>query len=92
MENNDIPRCRQCPSGSFEMARVCTSRFMAICHAKECILHPNFPENIIRESAHISKANIASVTFDPLENCPHMETLRAEGLLPWATTIADFTK
>lgn len=87
-----MPHCRQCPSGSFEMAQVCTSRFMAICHAKECILYPNFPENILRESAHISKANVANVTFDPLENCPHLEALRAVGILPWATTIADFTK
>ncbi len=87
-----MPACRNCPSGDFELTRVCQGRYMAICHARECVLDTKFPDNTYHESGHISKGNLATVTFEPLENCPHMEILRAEGILPWATTIADFTK
>jgi hypothetical protein len=90
MENNvNIPNCRQCPSGEFELVYVCRSRYMAICHARECVLEPIFWN---AGEQFINKATLYTVNFIPLENCPHMEKLRAEGVLPWATTIADFTK
>jgi hypothetical protein len=93
MEKNDImPCCKHCPSGDFDLQYIAQSRFMAICHAKECVLAPKFPDDKIRESYYISRANLATVTFEPLDNCPHIEKLRSEELLPWATTIADFTK
>jgi hypothetical protein len=65
---------------------------MAICHAVECVLDPKFPDEIIRESNHISRANVRTVTFEPLDNCPHIEKLRAEGLLPWPVATIDETK
>jgi hypothetical protein len=74
------------------MAYVSQSRYMAICHAVECVLQPMFPDETIRESNHISKANVASVTFEPLDNCPHIEKLRAEGKLPWAIATIDESK
>jgi hypothetical protein len=91
-QSNEFPCCRQCPSGNFDLVYVKQSRYMAICHAKECILSPKFPDNEIRESQHISKANVRTVVFEPLDNCPHVESLRAKGLLPWATTVVDFSK
>ncbi len=93
MAPNDVtPRCRQCPDGNFDLTRVGQSRFMAICHAVECILDPKFPDNNIIESHHISKANIQTVVFEPIDNCPHVEKLRREGLLPWATSTINFIK
>jgi hypothetical protein len=92
IDNNDVmPNCRQCPTNQFEMMTVKASCFMAICHAKECILDPKFPDNKPSESIRISKANVRTVVFEPLDNCPHVESLRNEGILPWAFSI-DFSK
>ncbi len=87
-----MPICRQCPSGDFEIVTARPSRFMAICHARHCILDPIFPDSKISESAYITKANLASVTFTPLENCPHVVKLQLEGIIPWATTLIDCSK
>jgi hypothetical protein len=65
---------------------------MAICHARECVLDPEFPDNTIYESQHISKANVRTVVFRPLDNCPHLEKLRAKGLIPWAISSINFSK
>jgi hypothetical protein len=93
MEPNDVmPACRQCPSGDFEITTAKPSRFLAICHAKNCILHPAFTDSKISESAYITKSNLASVTFTPLENCPHLVKLQLEGVIPWADTLIDYSK
>jgi hypothetical protein len=88
-KNNDLlPNCRIC--ADFEMACIRTGRYMGICHEKHCTLIPKFPNNNARDSKYINLANFSTVVFEPLDNCPHIEKLRAEGKLPWATTIADF--
>lgn len=68
------------------------SRYMAVCKAKNCVLQPEFPENAPKESQHITKANVRTAIFRPLDNCPHVEQLRKEGKLPWATASIDFLK
>jgi len=90
IQNNKLPKCFNCPSGSFSLNYIRQSRYMAICHAKECVLTPTFPDNLVRESQFITKANIAQVHFEPLTNCPHMEKLRAEHKIPWAIATIDF--
>ena len=92
METNDKPACRRCPSKDFDLQYVSQSRYMAICHAVECVLEPKFPDEIIRESNHISRAIVATVIFVPLDNCPHVEELRAKGKIPWATATIDESK
>jgi hypothetical protein len=72
------------------MIFIKTSRFMAVCQALNVTLDPKFPDSKISESQFISRANVQSVTFEPLDNCPHVEKLRAEGLIPWATSTIDF--
>jgi hypothetical protein len=93
MEQNDLmPNCRQCPSAGFEMAQVKPARFMGICHIKHCTLDPIFPVGSIRDSRHISKSNMGSVVFEPLQNCPHVIKLQAAGLIPWAVFTIDYSK
>jgi hypothetical protein len=65
---------------------------MAICNAKHCPLQPKFPNNKIDESKFIRRANVADVVFKPLDNCPHIEQMRSEGLLPWASSTINFFK
>lgn len=97
MDRNKLPfNCRQCPSSEFELCRIAQPNFgptrkMAICHAKEVILQPLFPENNIKESLTINKANERTVRFDPVENCPHVENLISEGMIPWETASIDFS-
>ena len=92
MQKNDdiLPACRQCPSGDFELSYINKSRFMAICHARECVLHPSFPDLPPKDSQFMSKSNVQFAVFTPLENCPHIEKLREEGKIPWATEIINF--
>ena len=80
-----MPNCRQCPSNDFELSYYRKSRYMAICHAVECILNPRFPENKVSESQFISRANVRQAAFTPLYNCPHLVKLRNEGKI--ITTI-----
>jgi hypothetical protein len=97
MQKNDCQlNCRQCPGRSFDLVPVMKSnfgpaRFMAICHAKEVILHPEFPDDGLQESLlFINKSNIRTVQFNPVDNCPHLEEQRSSGLIPWATSTIDF--
>lgn len=98
MCRNNLPfNCRQCPSGDFELCRIkqpdfAPTRKMAVCHAREIVLPPLFPESSIEESQSINKCNEGFVRFEPVENCPHIERLIAEGTLPWATASIDFSK
>lgn len=95
--NCDI-NCRQCPSRHFEISPVmkCSfgpSRFIAICHAVEVVLHPIFPDNTPEEYlTFINKANLRTVQFEPVDNCPNIKQLREEGKIPWARGTIDFSK
>lgn len=90
MVNNDsLPVCRQCPSGDFDLRYIRQSRYMAICHAKECVLKPVFSNHT---DQFLSKANVAEASFEVLENCPHVAELRRQGKIPWATSCIDFSK
>jgi len=82
--NIELPACRNCPSRNFELAYVSkcsirSTRYIAICHAVEAVLRPVFPNSNIHESIAISKANMQTVTFIPVYNCPHLQKLRDEG-------------
>lgn len=82
--------CRFCPSGNFKLVYVCKSRFIAICNAINVIIQPQFPNEKIRESQHISRANVQTAMFSAADNCPHIERQRKEGIIPWATSTIDF--
>jgi len=91
MENQtQLPSCRQCPSNNFRLPYVCKSRYMGICDALHVVLQPLFEGDSPGESHFISRANVQSVQFEPVDNCPHIESLRKEGLLPWALATIDF--
>jgi hypothetical protein len=95
MEKNNLPKCRECPGRYFELALIAKPNFgptrkFAICHALEVVLQPLFPDEKIEESMVISKANERTVRFEPVDNCPFLEKLRAQGLIPWASTCIDF--
>jgi len=61
---------------------------MAICHAKECVLKPVFANHT---DQFLSKANVANVSFEVLENCPHVIELRKQGKIPWCMSCIDFS-
>jgi hypothetical protein len=94
-KNNDCEvNCRVCQD--FELARIkqpnfAPTRKMAICHALEVVLSPHFPDDIIAESFVISKANERTVIFEQPDNCPVLNKLRQEGLMPWASSVIDFS-
>jgi hypothetical protein len=93
MKKSDlIPNCRFCPSREFELTYVKKSRFMAICHALEIIIQPIFTGGEINECKFISRANVETVQFEPVDYCPHIEKLRKEGKIPWAQNSYDFLK
>lgn len=62
---------------------------MAICHATENVLEPVFPD---LKSVFLSKATLSLASFEPVDNCPHLQQLRNDHTIPWAITLADFTK
>ena len=91
--NNEIdimPKCRECPS--FEIFRFRPCRYIAVCHAKEGVLYPIFSEKNICDCYYMSKANIDTAQFKPLDNCTYVNKLRNEGLIPWADGSIDFSK
>lgn len=97
LNNPDLPKCRNCPLRAFELAYVHqanfgATRYMGICHALEVVLQPLFPEEKIQESLVISKANMQTVQFEPVDNCPCIEEMRDKGLLPFESYSIDFTK
>jgi len=78
--------CRECPSRQFELSPIKRekgpSRFIAICHAREVVLRPQFPDNTIEDTQNfINKSNFQLVQFKPCDNCPHIEKLVNEGKL-----------
>jgi hypothetical protein len=86
MTINDV-NCLACPSSQFELPQIRKSRFIAICHSRHVVLRPIFPEHL---NAVINKANINDVRFEPVDNCPHLEELRKQGIIPWASYTIDF--
>jgi hypothetical protein len=92
MENNPLlPDCRHCPGKYFEMGFIPPSSYMGVCNARHCTLTAKFPMNNTNDR-RINKANLNDVVFDPLANCPFIERLRNEGIIPWPDSIIDFSK
>jgi hypothetical protein len=85
-----LPNCRRCPSSQFKLPYVCQSRYMGICDAKHLVLHPIFDSSKPGEDQFINKANVDSVQFELPDNCPHLEQMRKDGLVPWACGVIDF--
>ena len=91
MQNSNlIPDCRFCPSNEFELAfqtkqGAKPTRYMPICHRLHILPESFFPVGKLSESTTISRANINTVKFLPASNCPHVESLRQSGDIPWPT-------
>ena len=64
---------------------------MGICDAKHLVLQPIFAGDKIKECRFINRANVQSVQFETPDNCPHIEKMRREGLLPFAVATIDFS-
>jgi hypothetical protein len=64
---------------------------MGICDALHIVLQPDFQDGTLRECQFISRANVQTVQFEPVDNCPHVERLRKEGMIPWVTASIDFS-
>lgn len=62
---------------------------MGICEAHNVTLRPFFHGDI-KNCGCISKANVGTVQFEVADNCPHVEKLRDQGLIPWASATIDF--
>lgn len=65
---------------------------MGKCNALHVVLRPIFQDAELRECLYINNANVATVQFKLPDNCPHVEQLRKEGNVPWATSTIDFLK
>jgi hypothetical protein len=97
LKDDFIPDCRQCPSGEFEMSfqvkgKWQPARYLPICRAIHVVPRTVFNGPKSTESRFINRSNFDKVQVKPVDNCPHLEELRAKGKIPWASSTINFLK
>ncbi len=85
-----LPECRHCES--FQLHNISTYRIMAVCNARNVVLDPEFPAELVSKRVFLSKSTLPVAVFKPFDTCPKLEELRNKRLIPWAILTYDFSK